>query len=227
MRYTSIIPVFLVLSACGGGGGGGFIPGPQAFTDIVNEYAALEAAAGADSVKTPVNTGAVSGTQTTIPASPANYSGFIVIDSNPGGLGDVHYSRIELQADFNTNTLTTRNEINQQFWYYDEVAGGADAVQVGGSVNVSTNVGGISFDDPTSSFQEGFALNASGSVELNGGLSQDITAADMEGIFAGDSVACGSTTGNCAGNLTYFGAVGTLTFDGSGDIATRILTDLD
>jgi hypothetical protein len=193
----------------------------------VNEHAALEAAAGLNNVKTPVNTGTVSGTLTSFPTSPATYNGFIVIDTNPNGLGQVHYSRIGLEADFTTNTLSTPDPASQQFWYYDEVSGGANATPVDGSVEVSTVVGGISFDNPTTPAQEDFPLIVSGSVDLNAGPNQTITGDTMFGNFAGDSAPCGSITGNCASNLTYFAGVGTVTFSGSGPISTRIITDLD
>lgn len=202
MRKASIIPVFLILSACGGGGGSlaPFVPGPQAFTDIVNEHRALEQAAGGASV---------TGSGVTLPTTPATYEGFIVFDTNPGGLGQLHYSRITLETDF--ATLSTSGG-GDDFWYYDEVAGGANGVQVAGNIDVSSGAVTVGSD---------FAVQVSGTLDIAGGGLETV---DTSGSNSQLSATFGGAT-----SPQYFtaGKNGETTdFVGGPSIQTRIIGEL-
>lgn len=203
MRKASIIPVFLVLSACGGGGGtlGPFVPGPQAFTDIVNEHAALEAAAGA---------APITGSGVTLPSTPATYEGFIVLDTNPGGLGQLHYSRITLETNFITLSTTGGGT---DFWYYDEVVGGANGVAVNGDIDVDS-VGPVTVGAD-------FTVQISGTLDVAGGGVQTV---DTTGTNSQLSATFGGAT-----SPQYFtaGKNGETTdFIGGPSIQTRIIGEL-
>ncbi len=133
----------------------------------------------------------------------------------------MHYSRITLGVDFSSNALSTVSG-GDDFCFYDEVAGGPNGAQVNGSVDVSTAMGDVRVDDSTTPSVEDFPLTITGNFDVNGGANQTITgASSMRGTFAGDAGVGGQAT-----NLRFLAGDGTTNFSSSGDIPTRIITEL-